>query len=344
MAGLALVAGISAGAARAAPADAVPARVFQHAQGEAVIEQIPRRVAVLDLGVLDILQAIGAEAAVAGVPGLEEKYWPEHLKRFNVSAYAPVGDLFEPDMEALKRLKPDLIIVGSRTAGKLEALGAIAPTLDMTVEDAAFMPSVTHNILTLGRILDRERQAGAVAEKLLGQVRRLRGKAAKAGSGLLLFGFGDSLSVQYPQTRFGVVYELLGLPPSVSAAEAPPPYIPRRASGPGPAPGSPEARAAEARMAAEMKKWAEEEAQRIDGVLQREPDWLLVIDRSAAFGERTDAGAILAANGTVTRSKAWQARRVVHLDGRDWYLAAGGPAMLEKTLDQFARALASRNP
>lgn len=313
------------------------ARTFVHAQGEVTIAAVPKRIAVLDLAALDILDGLGVEAA--GVPTLEENLWPEYLKKYTASSFTPVGDLFQPDIEALKKLQPDLIIVAGRSAGKLKDISGIAPTIDLSTGNTAFVPSVAQNILLLGRILNREPQASVRAESLLRQVRELHAKAAKAGHGLLLFGFGDSVSVQYPQTRFGVVYELLGIAPTVSVAEAPPPFTPSRASTPAPAPGSPEAAAAEQRQRAAMQQRAEAESKRLADVIQREPDWLFVIDRSAAFGERANAAAVLQASAAITGSQAWQRKQVLHFDGREWYLAGGSPSAVERTIRQFSQAL-----
>lgn len=309
------------------------ARTFVHAQGEVTIAAVPKRIAVLDLAALDILNGLGVEAA--GVPTLEENLWPEYLKKYTASSFTPVGDLFQPDIEALKKLQPDLIIVAGRSAGKLKDISGIAPTIDLSTGNTAFVPTVAQNILLLGRILNREPQASERAESLLRQVRELHAKAAKAGHGLLLFGFGDSVSVQYPQTRFGVVYELLGIAPTVSVAEAPPPFTPSRAS----APGSPEAAAAEQRQRAAMQQRAEAESKRLADVIQREPDWLFVIDRSAAFGERANAAAVLQVSAAITGSQAWQRKQVLHFDGREWYLAGGSPSAVERAIRQFSQAL-----
>ncbi|SHE79297.1 iron complex transport system substrate-binding protein [Lampropedia hyalina DSM 16112] len=74
-------------------------------------------------------------------------------------------------------------------------------------------------------------------------------------------------------------------------------------------------------------------------MLQREPDWLFVIDRSAAFGERANAAAVLQASAAITGSQAWQRKQVLHFDGREWYLAGGSPSAVERAIRQFSQAL-----
>lgn len=43
-----------------------------------------------------------------------------------------IGTLFEPSMEALNRMKPEVIVIGARVAPKHDALARIASVLDVT--------------------------------------------------------------------------------------------------------------------------------------------------------------------------------------------------------------------
>ncbi|SHE79252.1 substrate-binding protein [Lampropedia hyalina DSM 16112] len=156
-------------------AAATASRTFHHAQGQTTIAAVPQRIAVLDLAALDILDGLGVE--VAGVPTLEAQYWPDYLKKYSTSQFTPVGDLFQPDLEALKKLQPDLVILGGRSASKFQEVSAIAPTIDLSSGSTAFVPTVAQNILLLGRILNREPQASERAESLLRQVRELHAPA-----------------------------------------------------------------------------------------------------------------------------------------------------------------------
>jgi iron complex transport system substrate-binding protein len=304
-----------------APAALAQALVAEHARGSTSLPARPRRVAVYDLAALDLLQALGVE--VAGVP---KARFPSHLAGYEAERYAKIGTLFEPDHAALKGLQPDLIVCGGRSANKFKELSAVAPTIDLSTSTASFLPSVTRNLLLLGRLFDRQAQAAARAEQMLTAVARLQAQGAKAGTGLLLFVAGQGVSPQPAQTRFGILYELLGTTPAVTAADLP----------------APQARGANASATdAERQRQAEQRAAQLAGLLaQRNPDWLFVLDRNAATGGQAVAEKLLADNGAVTATTAWRKQQVVHLDAADWYLVGGGVAVIEKTVAQVGAAFA----
>lgn len=305
----------------------------QHAAGETRLPATPRRVAVLDLAALDALQTLGVE--VAAVP---KAHFPSHLGAYNADRYAKVGSLFEPDAEALRSLKPDLIIVGGRSASRYAEMSAIAPTLDLSTSTHAFLASVTANLLTLGRIFDRQAQAAAKAEQLLTAARGLQARGSKAGKGLVLFVAGQGVLPQAAQTRFGVVYELIGITPAVVAADLPPPRARAEAGQPAPAAGSPEAAAADA----SRRQEAAERDKAFATLLARvQPDWLFVLDRGAATGGEPVAARLLAAHPAIQRTPAWSRQQVVHLDPPGWYLVGGGYGVLDSTIAQVGKAFDS---
>lgn len=307
------------------------ARTFRHVQGTTQIADVPQRVVVMDLAALDALDALGI--AVVGVPDMDpNRQWPEYLQKYTGDAYTKCGSLFEPDLTVVKQLKPDLIIVGGRSSRQLETLSTLAPTIDLSTSTTAFVPSIAQNVLTLGAIFQVEEKANHLATKLLHDVRTLHDKAANQGSGLLLFSVGDRVMPNEPASRFGVVYELIGIHSVVAIGELP---QRRRRS-------SDEAAAKTAEQIAIEKTLAEKEAQQADqafqNVLGRKPAWIFAIDRNSAFGERDNAQPVLEANALVTDSAAWKSGKVVYLSGTGWYLIGGGPQQVQSTMTQINAA------
>ncbi|MCD9032194.1 ABC transporter substrate-binding protein [Luteimonas sp. Y-2-2-4F] len=288
-----------------------------HHQGTAVLPGVPQRVAVFDLGALDTLQALGVE--VAAVPGAR---FPASLARYGDARYAKVGTLFEPDVEALRGLAPDLIVVGGRSARHYAALSEIAPTLDLGADAAGFGNAVVSNTLTLGRVFDRNTEAAALVGRLL---QRRAGLGARLGDAraLTLFVVGGRANANAPGERFGIVHDL-ALLPSVLPAN-----VDTAAEGARPEAGSPEA---------EQRR--RQSAQRLAEALAAEPDWLIVLDRGAATGGEAQADAILAADPQVAASRAWREGRVLRLDPPTWYLAPGGIASAQALLDELSGRLA----
>lgn len=305
-------------------------RQFVHAQGVVTLPDIPRKVVVLDLAALDTLDALGIP--VVGVPALREGMWPDYLKKYAGEEYAKVGSLFEPDLGAIRGLEPDLIIVGGRSRRALDDLSSIAPTMDLSTSTTGFIPSVVNNILTLGAIFEIEQQATATALQLLNDVRALHASAGEQSNGLLLFTVGEKVRPQVPATRFGIVYELVGIEPIVTPADAGPPRE-RRTPVPDDAP-------AEVKAAEEARQKARDraDAERLAQILARQPQWLFVIDRNSAFRERDNAADVLAATDDVASSDAWKAGRVIHLSGGGWYLVGGGVQQLRQTIARIEAA------
>lgn len=281
-----------------------------HAKGTTVLPGVPQRVAVYDLAALDILDALGVD--VAAVPGAR---FPAHLTRYGDDRYAKVGTLFIPDVEALTAARPDLIIVGGRSASRYDELTAIAPTLDLGADSDDFSNSIVATTLTLGRVFDRNAEAAALVGKYL---ETRAGLAARLGDadGLVLFSVGGGLNPNAPGERFGIFHDLLLMPsvlPTHTATD----------EGPRPEAGSPEAQARR-----------EAGAKRLADALNADPDWIFVLDRPSATGGESEAEASLAAQPLVAASSAGRHGRVVVVDAPTWYLAPGGIQSAQQLLEQ----------
>lgn len=300
-------------------------RNFTHAQGQTEIASVPQRVVVLDLAVLDILTAL--DIPVVGVPSLQDDMWPDYMQKYAGDKYTKAGSLFEPDLDVIKTLKPDLIIVGGRSSRSFDAVSAIAPTIDLSTSTTGFVPSVVQNVLTLGAIFEVESQANAKARQLLQSIRELQANAASQGEGLLLFSVGERVMPQQPATRFGIVYELIGIQPVVKPEDA----GPARSRGR-------DTNETEAEKEAREKAEAKASAKRLANIMSRKPNWIFVIDRNSAFNERQNSAEILAADPAISASSAWNDKKVVYLSGRGWYLVGGGVTQLETTIKQLAEA------
>lgn len=274
--------------------------VVKHKQGETALTGKPQKVLVFDLASLDTLAALGVE--VTGVPGGPK---PDYLKSYNDDKYLKVGTLFEPDYEAVNAAEPDLIIVAGRSAAKYPDLAKIAPTIDLTVDPANFLPEAKENVATLAGVFGKTAEAEALLTKLDGSVASLKALADGKGKGLFILTAGGKISAFGPGSRFGMIHSVYGIAP---AAETP------RVGGHG-------------------------QAISFEYILETNPDWLFVLDRDAAIGRDGVAAAQFLDNEVVRKTKAWQAGHVVYLDSAAWYLTAGGISAMQRTVDQLTSAL-----
>ena len=300
--------------------------VVPHAKGEIVLRAALTKAAVFDLASLDILRALGVEA-VAGVPqGAEGKSkFPAHLAQYADAKYRNVGTLFDPDIPALTALRPDLIVIGGRSSKAYDALTGIAPTIDMSSSSTDLAALTIANTRTLGRIFNVELRADRRTAKFAALVERLHAQAGKAGTGLLLFDAGDSVTVQAPGDRFGHVYDFIGIRSAVPAVKR----SSSSARDARPVAGSPEAIALR-----------ETRQKALATALATNPTWIFVIDRTAATGgEPSRITEKLAANAAVSVTSAWKAGRVIYLDPKTWYIVGAGINALSRSAEETLMAL-----
>ncbi|SFP65810.1 iron complex transport system substrate-binding protein [Geodermatophilus dictyosporus] len=271
-----------------------------HAQGETTVPVDPQTVVVFDVGVLSTLDSLGVE--VAGVP---EASYPESLSRYAGDGFTKVGSLFEPDYEAVNALEPDLIVVGGRSAAVYPELAEIAPTIDLTVDNADFLASFEERVTALAEVFGEEDAVASRLAALDERVAEVRAAAADAGDALFVMTNAGELSAYGPDTRFGLVHRELGLTPTdegLTAAD-------------------------------------HGDAVSFEYIAEQDPDVLLVLDRDAAIGESGTAAQQVLDNELVRGTTAWQDDAVHYLDSAVWYIAPNGLPSVEQMVEEVAAAV-----
>lgn len=103
-------------------------RTIRHAMGKTALEKKPIRVVTLDTGELDAMAELGVKPVGAvdyGADGLPKYFDPSEIEGVEV-----VGTIQEPNLEAIARLKPDLILSSKLRHEKIyPQLSKIAPTV-----------------------------------------------------------------------------------------------------------------------------------------------------------------------------------------------------------------------
>ena len=266
------------------------------ARGEVTLAGTPEKVAVLDIAAIDTLQALGVMPA--GVP---DTLYVDYLG--DVAAQAqPVGTLFEPDLEALATMAPDLIIAGGRSAAQVDALAPIAPTIDMTIwEDV--VGEGRARIAAYGRLFGKEDRAAELTAALDARIEQVKAAAGGKGRALILMTNGPKVLAYGRGSRFSWLHDTLGLP---EAHE-------------------------------NLNPETHGDAVSFEFIAEVNPDWIIVIDRSAAIGEPGSAMATLD-NPLVMGTTAGQKGQIVMLSSTPIYIAGGGYTSLTTTLDEMLAA------
>ncbi|MDD3265860.1 MAG: iron-siderophore ABC transporter substrate-binding protein [Burkholderiales bacterium] len=156
--------------------------------GEVVIKTKPKRIVVLEFGLLDELKLLGVKPVGIGTSDATEGNDPEHLQTF-IKTIPSVGTRDEPSLEAIAKLKPDLIIGDySLIANLLPQLNKIAPTLLMNGILGNPNEQVK-NLKTLAKVTDTETKVPAILKqynKIKAQAEKI---AAKSPQKTILIGF-----------------------------------------------------------------------------------------------------------------------------------------------------------
>lgn len=292
---LILSAGLAALMASAALADVT----VETAQGPVTLPETPAKVAALDLGVADMMMALGVTPAA--VP---DKLYLDHLQP--LAQAAPAGTLQEPDLEKLAALGPDLIVVANRSAVKKDAVAQVAPAIDMTVDGADLIGQAKARLAALAALFGRQAEGEALAAALDGKLAALADAGRGKGTALVVLTNGPKMSAYGEGSRFGWIYEVTGLPQ------------------------------VEATLKSEANHG---DAVSHEFIAQANPDWLFVLDRGAAIGADEPSARATLDNELVRRTSAWKNGHVVYLPADNVYLAPGGYTALSETLDALTAAL-----
>lgn len=281
----------------AAPVLAEPVEIAT-ARGPVHLEAAPQRVVAYDVAAIDTLGALGV--APVGVP---EKLYVDYLAR---GAATPVGTLFEPDLETLSGLAPDLIIVGGRSVAKYDAVAQVAPTIDMTI-GTDVVADARARLAAYGLLFGREGEAAELAGALDAKIDAVRAAAAGKGDALIVLTNGPKVSAYGRGSRFGWIHDAVGLP------EAYPALVPETHG----------------------------DAISFEFIAEVDPDWLIVVDRGAAVGAEGASARETLDNPLVAGTKAAKAGHVVYLNAANLYIAGGGYRALMGNLDELLVALGS---
>jgi iron complex transport system substrate-binding protein len=271
---------------------------IETARGPVEISEIPQTLAVFDIAAVDTLDSLGVK--IAGLP--DNLYVPE-LARLKEGAET-VGTIFEPNLEALSALAPDLVILGGRSSPQVEATGRVAQSIDMTMHGDDLFAQAKQRLAAYGELMGREAEAAERASELDEAVAAARAAVQGKGKALILMTSGPKVTAYGKGSRFGWVHAALDLPPAVEDVEAA----------------------------------THGEAVSFEFIRDADPDWLIVLDRAAAIGSGEQGANVTLDNELVAETTAWKKKQIVYMPAADFYIAAGGVQSTRRVLDTIREA------
>lgn len=289
----------TASTAATTQSDAAAQHVIKHSMGETTVPTDPKKVAVFDMGVLDILATLEVDAELA-VP---VDSLPGYLSKFNTAVNA--GGIKEPDMEALFTFAPDVIFISGRQGDYYEELSKIAPTVFVDLQSATYMEDLNRNVNNIAAIFNKTEQATAsltaIEEKVASVKELAEDNASKA---LIILTNDGSISAYGAGSRFGLIHDVLGVKTADENIE----------------------------VSTHGQEVNFEYISKIDA------DILFVVDRTTVVGGSTTASATLD-NQLVNDTKAAKNDKIVYLDAETWYLSGGGIQSVASMIAEVEAAL-----
>ena len=137
----------------------------------------PKKVAILDLASLDILDNLGLGSRVVGSATTSidylSKYSPDKNKKIK-----NIGNIKTPDMEAVFECEPDIIFIGGRLASKYDELSKIAPVVYLATDmNIGLVESVKKNANTIASIFGKEKEVAKKFTSFESRIKALKSKA-----------------------------------------------------------------------------------------------------------------------------------------------------------------------
>ncbi|MBW8172960.1 ABC transporter substrate-binding protein [Ornithinimicrobium sp. Arc0846-15] len=264
----------------------------------------PEVVVATDWTAIRTLNDLGIEvdATPAANAGL-----PEDLAMYEGDDIPVVGDVFEPDYEAIAAMEPDLVVVGSRsgTPEVVAEFERFAPAvIDMSVrteDPAEFVPDTRERVEQFGEIFGLKAEADELMTGVEDQIEALNAEITESGDNAMFVQVSDgSVGAYGPGSRFGLVYSVFGYEPTDAPVD-------------------------------DEGSHGQEISQEF--FVEYNPDALLVLDRAKTIGEDQTPALDILTDGLADSTNAAQDDRMVEVDGFSWYLAANAPSSLQAMID-----------
>ncbi|MCU9612570.1 siderophore ABC transporter substrate-binding protein [Caldibacillus lycopersici] len=269
-------------------------------ENEVEVPKNPKKVVVFDFGSLDTLDKMGVE--VVGIP---KDSLPTYLDKYADDKYENVGGLKEPDFEKIAEIGPDLIIISGRQGEQYEEFKEIAPTIYLALDTSNYIDSFKANARTLGKIFDKEDFVEDELVKIDDRMAQVKEEVTALNKNALIILANDGkISAYGAGSRFGLIHDVLGFTPSD-------PNIEVSTHG---------------------------QSVSFEYVMEQDPDYLFVVDRTAVVGGETGAKEVVE-NELTKNTKAYKEGHIVYLDPDYWYLSGGGLISVSEMISEVEASL-----
>ena len=256
--------------------------------GEVEVPYNPERIAVLDMSLLDTVDALGLEDKVVAIP---KSSVPDYLSKYKDNDdITNVGTLKSIDFEALNSAEPDLIIYGTRLDDFHKELSDIAPVIQLKINHSeGYMKTFKENVNSIAKIFEKESEAQEFVNKYDDRIKNLAEQVEGKNALILLVSEG-SVSALGTEKRCSIISNEIGFKNITSEVLS-----------------------------------DHGDSVSFEFILDKNPDYMFVLDRDAARGvEGASLAKDILENDIIKKTNAYKNGNIVYLTPIVWYIAEGG--------------------
>ncbi|OCG21486.1 siderophore ABC transporter substrate-binding protein [Gilliamella sp. App4-10] len=270
-----------------------------------IVPKDPKKVVVMNYGALDTLDALGKGSIVVATP---LSVIPSYLQQYNNASITDTGNMKDPNIEKIKQVKPDLIIIDGRQASKTDDLSKIAPVINLSVDAKNYVESARNHIQVLANITGTESKAENIIQTLDKTIQDAQAIAqASAKKAIVAIHNDGKMILINSSSSATLIHDVLNVKRAVPLTVMPTHN----------AIGKPTPIFVDDNYIKSVK-----------------PDIIFVIDRSKAIGNQGMAEHYFSQQ-VLNKSKT----HVVYLTPDLWYLSGGGAKSINRQIDEVINAL-----
>ena len=269
-----------------------------------VVPKSPNKVVVMNYGALDTLDALGKGSIVTATP---LSVLPTYLQQYKNANVIDTGNMKEPNIDAIKQAKPQLIIIDGRQASHTEEFTKIAPVINLSVDAKNYLESTKNHINVLANITGTEETANNLIQSLDAKLSKAQSVAQASDKKAIVAIHNDGKMILInASSSAALIHDVLHVKRAV-------PLAPQKTNGIG----KPKPIFIDNSFISKVK-----------------PDVIYVVDRSKAIGQSAMKG-----NFFDSKVLAKNQTKVVYLTSDLWYLSGGGAESLDLQIDEVIDAL-----
>ena len=273
---------------------------------ELTVPANPKRIAILDMASLDILNSLGVSDRVVGSATTKLPYLSDIV---NAEDVANLGTIKEADLEAVMACEPDVIFIGGRLSKNYDALSEIAPVVYLSTDsELGVMESVRKNAGIVASMFGLEDKVDELMSGFDARIATLA-EAAKDKTAIVGMCTSGSFNVMGNDGRCSIIGREIGFE-NVS-------------------------------VDANIDTATHGNEASFEFVVKQNPQYIFVLDRDAAINvEGAQLARDIMENELVMGLDAYQEGHVVYLAyPAVWYTAEGGVTALDIMLSDIESAL-----